>query len=945
MRQRTEATGHRWLEYFAAAWLLTAAFFSNQTTAAPETTQASSPYEDALISVRAGQYEAAAIHLKNALQQAPDNLPARILLGEALLEMGYAAAAEKELKAARRAGADEALVLTPLAKSYLLLDMNQQLLDEIIPAARGPEIETRILLLRGEAYLGLGKIDDAQRSFFDASQLKPEDPDPLVALGRIAFIRGNLHSAADFVEKALSLSRTAATAWALKGDIERYHQNADAAIGAYDAAIAADPGHVPARLGRASVLIDREMFDAAKAEIVEIREHSNDDPGASYLEALMLAAQGDDINARIKLENAEVALKQVAPVVIQSHPPIVFLHGLVSFALGNHEEAKAYLTRYTLHRPADPDGHKLLGLLELRLENPGQAIESLEAALRIRDNDVQLLSLLATAYIKHKQYDKGTSYFRRAASLDASSAEAHTNLALGHLGGGEAALAVRELTKARALDPSSLDAAIFLSLAQLRDRDYQGALETTLSLAEDHPKNAYIQNLLGIAYLGTEATKSARSHFKRALELAPAYVPAQFNLARLDLRLGNIEAAKRRYQDVLTWPEGSVEAVIELARIDKSQGQTAAAIAGMEKARASKPELREPWFHLVRFYLDDEQFEQATAIAEDYRKQAPDDTDMLELMARVQLATGLRKAAVGSYLEMVKLARNRAPALFRLGQVQEFVGDPSGARMSYERSIAWNRSFMSAWHALINLEIQSDEIDRALGLVDEMQRVTNGQSGGEAVVANVMLQSGNPDSAEKILRGALGDEQTQALITALYRVLVRQDRRDDGLRLLEDWLEQHPDDQATKVVLANGYIKGGYLAKAISLYEKLLSSAPENSVVLNNLAWLYFETGRAGAIELAGLAYKLAPESTSVLDTYGWILVRSGEPGRGLALLREAQARASRDEAIRFHVAVALNALGRREEARVELEAALRSGRHFDGLADAQALRSQLSED
>ena len=60
--------------------------------------------------------------------------------------------------------------------------------------------------------------------------------------------------------------------------------------------------------------------------------------------------------------------------------------------------------------------------------------------------------------------------------------------------------------------------------------------------------------------------------------------------------------------------------------------------------------------------------------------------------------------------------------------------------------------------------------------------------------------------------------------------------------------------------------------------------------------------------------------------------------------LREALARGREEEMVRYHIAVALNSLGQREDARAELERALRGGGNFLGAAEARALLRELSE-
>jgi hypothetical protein len=85
--------------------------------------------------------------------------------------------------------------------------------------------------------------------------------------------------------------------------------------------------------------------------------------------------------------------------------------------------------------------------------------------------------------------------------------------------------------------------------------------------------------------------------------------------------------------------------------------------------------------------------------------------------------------------------------------------------------------------------------------------------------------------------------------------------------------------------------------------------------VLNNLAWLKYEEGDAGAVALAKRAHDAAPHDPRITDTYGWLLVEAGKVKEGLALLGPI-ATGNADEQFRMHYAQALARAGRKAEAR-----------------------------
>lgn len=164
------------------------------------------------------------------------------------------------------------------------------------------------------------------------------------------------------------------------------------------------------------------------------------------------------------------------------------------------------------------------------------------------------------------------------------------------------------------------------------------------------------------------------------------------------------------------------------------------------------------------------------------------------------------------------------------------------------------------------------------------------------------------------------------------------------MALIEAWAEEHPQDGVAARALAAAYIDAGQLDRATQHHEQLLEAAPDDPGLLNNLAWLYHKSGDARAVTFAEKAQRLAPESPSSYDTLGWILVQQGEPARALRYLRQAHSRASTNPLVRHHLAVALHRLGRTEEARQELELALKTNQAFDGAADARLLLSTLAE-
>jgi Flp pilus assembly protein TadD len=115
----------------------------------------------------------------------------------------------------------------------------------------------------------------------------------------------------------------------------------------------------------------------------------------------------------------------------------------------------------------------------------------------------------------------------------------------------------------------------------------------------------------------------------------------------------------------------------------------------------------------------------------------------------------------------------------------------------------------------------------------------------------------------------------------------------------------------------------------------------DNPIVLNNLAWIYLETGDERALEMARLADQAAPKNPDIEDTLGWVLVENGAAGEGLSYLRASARARPQNATIQYHLGVAYQRVGDSEGARGALKKALALG-DFPERGDAQRRLSEI---
>jgi tetratricopeptide (TPR) repeat protein len=156
--------------------------------------------------------------------------------------------------------------------------------------------------------------------------------------------------------------------------------------------------------------------------------------------------------------------------------------------------------------------------------------------------------------------------------------------------------------------------------------------------------------------------------------------------------------------------------------------------------------------------------------------------------------------------------------------------------------------------------------------------------------------------------------------------------RDVVQEIVEERLQDTPDAPDLLRVRGGLRIEAEDWAGAIQDYDAVLAADPRDAEALNNLAWLLLEQAPASwrdrprAADLARRALEVAPDNPFVLGTYGTALLREGRPAEAADFLRRALEGGARDgdATDRYLLAIALAGAGEAEEARRQLERAVR---------------------
>ncbi|GMQ87343.1 MAG: PEP-CTERM system TPR-repeat protein PrsT [Gammaproteobacteria bacterium] len=881
-----------------------------------------------------GEYSTAVIQLKNALQADPDNGEARLLLGKTYLKLENGPSALKELSRARDLGVGRKAVLLPLGRAYLMAGQGDQLLQAITREADDLlQIRIDILLLHGQAYLGKQHFAMADEKFSKVLELRPAAAGALAGKARIAFHDGDTAGAAELADKAIAEDDQVVDAWIIKGELFRQAGKHREAVSAFQKALDITPTDVPARLGKAIGLIGLGEQDNALAEIEQLLKSHPDMYMAHYVKALALYQQHQLAQAQ---ESVQRTLK-LAPGHLKSH----LLAGTISYQQGQLNQSEQHLRQYLRQRPGDKQAAKLLAATLLKLRKPGAAIEVLEPGMSSASDDAQYFSLLGSAYLGQGDAASGLEYLEKAIALAPDSANMRTQLAIGYLALGEEEQAIGELQTAVDLDQGLLKTDVLLAMAYLRNKDFDAALVAAEALTDKMPGSPVPDNLKGAAQLGKGNRKAARNAYEAALKIQPDFLPAYFNLARLDQLANNPAAAEGRYRKVLSYDEGNLKALLALAVLASREGRVDETEKWLKRAHRHHPEAAQPALMLVKHYQRRGKTIKALDLARATAITHSRDQEVLKTLAFSQLKAGEDKAALTTLRSLVELVPQPPGAHYQLALVQLKLEKSDEARESLRQALTLEADYPAAQLALGRLEIVRKNSDAARDIADALKQVHPDAVFGYELEGDIFYSRQAFKRAAGAYALAAGKTNSAPLARKLFQSRLKAGEHDAAYEALRQWLAEHPEDTTLRAMLAMALQSAGQQQSAIEEYQQVLEYDADNVAVLNNLAWLYQEAGSPEGVKYAERAHELVPDRPDVSDTLGWLLVQNGEINRGLVLLQDAAVKAPHIPDIRYHMIVALDRAGRRDEARKELNRLLKTGKVFPDIDKARALREQ----
>ncbi len=816
----------------------------------------------AKVNIKANDYNAASIQLKNAIKISPKLPEARYLLGKVYLKNKNYQSAEKELNKALELNYPASEVLPLLSAAYKNTKSDVALL-ELSHNVKGlsPEEQAEISFYKIQAMFRLEQNEKAKALVEEVQKIATESEFKTLAFVYSLLLDSQIDVAQEQLTIILENHPKQADALKLLAVIALRKGEKDLAANTYANYLSYYPEDLEIAFISARILVELNRTQEAEPIIDKLLLINQENGLLNQLKGIARFNDKDNEKALFHTEKAIIA----SP----SDPALRLLAGYSAFRLDKYEITHQHLSIIAEQLPSTHEALRLLAVSQLRLGLAKEAGETVNSLSELSDKDNALVSSVGLALVKGGEVKQAKEILSRSNKLAANTAE--------------------DLTR--------------LGLLKLSLNDIEGI--TNLELALDKkPQQKVTRNTLATAYLTTK-------QYDKALDLAERWKAKDVNDIQAYILAGSVylqqkdlDRAKREYQQILSFDENHIGARLALIDIAYQDKDFSVVKTSLEEILTIDPSHIPSLIKFYRFEFEHGEPSSIISFIEEQYKKDSENKGLQLLMAKVYLQEGNPNKTI----ELLNgFDTKDAPKIYwqTLGQAFFKLKDFTNVQKHYQDWLEQAPNDRDAIMSNLLLFDNQRKYKKALELSSKYLENRPGDVEISLLDIHFLLVTGDFESAKKQLlsipeqakqlpftKGLIGQlqmhnkeyakaliniqeaynaQQTSRNVSLIYICLINTGQQKQGYSFLQDHVKTHSNDIVSYMKLAQIQINTDTEA-AIKSYEHVLTISENNFVALNNLAYFYLERNQLEkALEHATKSLNLQPNMPDVLDTIGRI--------------------------------------------------------------------------
>ncbi len=550
----------------------------------------------------------------------------------------------------------------------------------------------------------------------------------------------------------------------------------------------------------------------------------------------------------------------------------------------------------------------------LRQQEPDKAFDVLDKALAAGVETVDIHQMLAMLALRMKKWSIAEEHFKKAVSIASGQKRIGSQLLLADYLIFQQRFAEAEAILEPLLEHDSQNISLSVIYSKLvnlymAEKKFAKARKMVDTFARKLSGSPVAHLLRGKLYLLDGKIKDARKEFALASKLDPRSGESQF-LYGLTFMNESKKISMAEILQALKKNPGMLKAHLALSQLYAADNQTEKALEEINLVLAKRPDHVKSRMFRVTLLLRKGEIEKALKDVRYLVSKYPDNATYLLKLAEILSGTGETEKAEEIYLSLQRKMPDNVKILDKL----------------------------------VSLYIRSKKYDQALAAVDRFQDRFPDNRESPLVKARIYMAKNQLNKAEQIItRVADQDSENPVPQVMLGNLYGKQDDMNRAIAAYNRALALNPEDIGTRMHLADLYMKQKKISQAMAQYEKILDQKPSFLPALNNLLFLYTQSGHnmERGLELAKKLAATNTESPSILDTIGWFYVQKGAYDQAGKYLLQALAKDS-SPLIRYQLGILRYRQQRWNKATLLLQQSIKQGIPSDAREKAATVLSTI---
>ena len=848
--------------------------------------------------LEAGRAPAAAIQLKNAVQQAPQDPVARLQLARAYLALEALAAAEKELEAAITRGDETEETRVLLARTKGNMGKHDEVLRfvETHGDFEGEQASRNYQVIKALAYHAEGVETTAETLLTRVLDDGPH-ADALAARARMARQAGQLDEALSYLDEALEEDPDHVEALLSKGQILLASGEAEESVEILSRAYELSRYSPRIQLTLAKAHTFAGNHDEARQLVERLEKVAPRNPQLRYLQAyLALAGQDYELARTIADE-----LLGDAP----RYGPALAVAGIANLHLEHLELAREHFNKHLAENPDNMSVRILLAWVMAQQGSIARGQELLDFNAATADVDLVRAAAIARSV---GLLDRAAEFLRIHVARNPGDTQARSQLAALDFYQDRPESAAGHLKILIQQKPDEADVVLRLAEVLLYLDRPDEALELLAPLKEESVNNEIYLTLLGQANYRLGDTAAAITALKSALEKAPNATVAALSLARIHQDEGDGEAASTVLERTLEADPGSEIVRTALVDLSVERGNIAYSATLVDEGLRLNPGSEQ-----MQGLRD--QIECCTVTETEYA--AAGEPLGLEIAATPAIETTIA-ASSHDQAPVADTADDwhaRVLLLFQEGRYVEALEAAERFTELYPREA---RAHNDLGLALMGM----NKFNEALAAYRTSLEIDPANQTAALNLANALVQVEKQSEARDVLRSAIKfGGVNERIYLKLAEIETRLGNGGEAGRLLQEGISRLPESIDLKIALGRHYLVRNRAQETEDLLASELAERPSHWLLLDTLARAYTTTGRTTeAAELFARMAELEGDSAGARLLAARAHVHAGQPDAAVNQLTAALALSPDNLESRLLLAELLVSLGQLPQASAHIE-------------------------